>query len=191
MRGILACTTSVVPSDIVILELSERDPDMGLAWVQLMKEVGGEHFLRRLGAEFFERVFHPRRLRELSERSPGAALAWLEMMREVGAERIFERHGEEIFDRWSKSSVLTRLLRQKPDAFAVPLRLARITKSPRVVETVAACLGSSLRRGSADRFLLGTLPLKALADIQWLSKITGDPALVSALSALLEDSRSD
>jgi hypothetical protein len=40
-----------------LLELSERNPEATLLWLQLILEVGGQRFLKKRGKEFFVRAF--------------------------------------------------------------------------------------------------------------------------------------
>ncbi len=99
-----------------LLELSERNPEAALAWVQMMKEFGGERVLNRRSQEFFERASHPRYLLELSERNPEAALAWVKMMKEFGGERVLHRLGPEFFERASHPRYLLELSERNPEA---------------------------------------------------------------------------
>ena len=82
-----------------LLELSEYNPERVLAYIQVLRELGGgqsiERFVEReMGPEFFKRMLDPRRLLELSERNPEAALAYIQVLRELGGGQFIERFVE-------------------------------------------------------------------------------------------------
>src|SRR5205823_5950302 len=60
-------------------ELIDRNPEMLVAWVEVVRDLRSEGFLTRVHPEFFERAFHPLHLMEVSERNPEAALAWVQL----------------------------------------------------------------------------------------------------------------
>jgi hypothetical protein len=118
-----------------LIDISERDPEAALAYLQVVRELGGgrhlERFVEReMGPEFFERMFHPRHLIELSERNPEAALAYLQVVRELGGGRHFERLvereiGPEFFERIFHPRHLIELSERNPEAALACLQVVR------------------------------------------------------------------
>jgi len=173
------------------MELTERNPEVALAWIKLARELKGEGFFRHMEPEFFERMFHSRNLMELTERCPEITVAWIKLAREFGGEDFIKSMGPEFFERMFNPSYLMRLLQRKPVAFGTILLLARATKSSRGVESILACLSSSLGRLGGIRSILNTLPLSALSDIQWLGTIASDSQFGKLLREWLHENGLD
>ena len=55
--------------------------------MQLVKEIGGEVFLRWIDLEFFEQVFDFHRFLELRIPDTRVALVWVQLVKEVGGEK--------------------------------------------------------------------------------------------------------
>jgi hypothetical protein len=118
-----------------LVELSKRNPEVALAYFQILQEVAGARNLRRfvehdMGAEFFARMFHPRQLVELSERSLDAALAYLQILKELGGaqhlKRFVEREmGPEFFGRMYHPRALVELSERNPEAVLAYLQILR------------------------------------------------------------------
>lgn len=118
-----------------LLELSERNPEAALAYLQILQELGGgryfERFVEReMESGFFDRMLDPRHLLELSERNPAAALAYLQILRELGGgkyfERFAERHmGSEFFDRMFHPRRLLELSERNPEVALAYVQILR------------------------------------------------------------------
>jgi hypothetical protein len=116
-----------------LLELSERSPKGALAYLQIMREMGGGRYFERLverdmGPEFFERLFHPRHLLDLSERNPEVALVYLQILREMGGGQYFERFVEQkmgrgVIERLFHPRQLLELSERNPEVALAYLRI--------------------------------------------------------------------
>jgi hypothetical protein len=177
-----------------LLELSERNPEGALAYIQMLRQLGGGRFLERyfereLGPEFFERLFHPGHLLELSERNPEGALAYVQMLRELGGGSFLERGvekemGQEFFTRHLSSDDLNRVFDRKPSAMAVWLTFARMVNSRGMTELLSRSMFECLRRSSGIGIGLESLPISAIPDLHWLAAQSNIPELATALSDL-------
>jgi hypothetical protein len=176
-----------------LLELTDRNPEAALAWLQLAREMRGGQFLEYFGRDplhnqkVLERVLDPRYLFGLSERNPEAALAWLQLAREMTDGHYFEHFEEEKWMRLLNSFDFSRLLDQKPTVFAVALSIARNILSPQAIDIILKRLIRPLHRVDGGRSILGTLPIAALNDLKWLANKTNDPVLNAALDSWRTD----
>jgi len=120
-----------------LLELSDLNPEGALAYLQILRELGGgryfeEFFARRMPPEeFFERIFHPRQLLELSEHNLEGALAYLQILRELVGGRFFEEFlaqrmpPEEFFDRFLHPRQLLELSERNLEGALAYLQILR------------------------------------------------------------------
>jgi len=116
-----------------LLELTQRYPEGALAYLQILREIGGGHYFERfierdIGPEFFERMFHPRRLLELAQRNPEGALAYLQILREMGGGHYFERFierdiGPEFFEPMFHPRRLLELAQRNPEGALAYLQI--------------------------------------------------------------------
>jgi len=175
-----------------LLELNDINPEAALTWLQLLRELGGERTvefsykqIKLLHSDRFERSISPRYLLDLAERNPEAMLYWLQLVRDLGSGMSIERFlGEEFVERVFNSFEIVRLLNRKPSAFGALLRLARLTGSIRALEVVSKQLISALSRPGGEQLILSTLPVSALADVQWLENKTGSHEITSLLRSV-------
>lgn len=118
-----------------LLELSEWNQELALAYLQMLRELGGGWYFdesaeQEVGPEFFERVFNGPRLLELGEWNPKLALAYLQMLREVGGGRYFEEFveremGPELFEHILNPRQLLELSEWNPEAALGYLQMLR------------------------------------------------------------------
>ena len=119
-----------------LLELSERNPEGALIYLQILRELGGERYLEefaglRIDPKAMHRMFDPRQLLELSERNPEGALTYLQILRELGGGRFFEEFfargmpPDEFFDRFFHPRRLRELSKRNLDGALTYLQILR------------------------------------------------------------------
>jgi len=127
-----------------LLELSERNPEVVLAYLQILREWGGgryfEEFIgRRMDPKLINRLFDPRYLLELSERNPEGALAYLQILREWGGGRYFEefvgrRMDPKLINRLFDPRYLLELSERNPEGALAYLQILRELEGGRYFE---------------------------------------------------------
>jgi hypothetical protein len=118
-----------------LLELSERNPEGALAYLQVLRDLGGgryleEHAGRRRDPKLIDRMFDPRDLLKLSERNPEGALAYLQILRKLGGRRYFEeflgrRMGSKLVDRMFDPRHLLELSERNPEGALAYVQVLR------------------------------------------------------------------
>jgi len=109
-----------------LLELSERNPEGALTYLQILRELGGGRFHEefaglRIDPKAMHRMFDPRQLLELSERNPEGALTYLQILRELDGGRFFEEFfargmpPDEFFERFFHPRRLLELSDRNPE----------------------------------------------------------------------------
>jgi hypothetical protein len=111
----------------VLRELGEHNPESTLAYLQILRELGGERYFQQfMEPEYLERVFDPRVFRELSERNPESALAYLQILRELGGAQHFEQFVKpEFLERMFHPRVLRELSERNPESALAYLQILR------------------------------------------------------------------
>jgi len=178
-----------------LLELSERNPEDALAYLQILRELGGgryfDEFLgRRMDPELIDRMFHPRHLLELSERNPEGALAYLQVLRELGGGRFFKkvfdrRMDPEFTDRLFDVGQLRNLRTLKIHSLGVWLVFVRILNSRPLINELGQVIRDLLMRRPSFKTQLSSLPIASLADLRWLADQSGITELRSLVNELL------
>jgi hypothetical protein len=120
-----------------LLELSKLNPEGALAYLQILRQLGGGHhfeevFFRLMPPEeFFERFFHPRQILELIERNPEGVLAYLQILREFSGGRYFEEFvsrrmpPEEFFERFFHPRYQLERIELNPEGTLTYLQILR------------------------------------------------------------------
>ncbi len=176
-----------------LLELVERNPEGATAYAQTLRELGGGRYFRRLveqgmRAESLDRVLEPRHLLELIERSPEGALAYLEILRELGGGGQFERFvehdlGPEFFGSLFQPRYRFERAERRISELYAWLACTRLFESRGFNKLMADAISEGLRHPGTKR-LLSLLPIRSLADINWLSEQTKSPQLRSLVAEL-------
>jgi len=118
-----------------LLEIIDRNPDAGLAYIRIMRELGGVRDFERyvdgeMGNEFLKHTFHPHRLLEKVERNPEVAVTYLQILRELRGGRTFEMFiasgmGLDPVDRLVDASHVLALSDSNPEAAIAYLQLVK------------------------------------------------------------------
>jgi len=178
-----------------LVELSERNPEAALAWLQLARELGGGRFLegyegKLFHPDFMERVLDPRYLLELSERNPESALAWLQLVRELGGGRFLEGYEGKLFhpdfmERVLDPRYLLELSERNPEATLLWLQFILEVGGQRFLEKH----GREFFDQAFDRFVL-THPLRqkpsALAVALRLARAIESPPVTERIGQWLD-----
>ncbi len=111
------------------MEMIEH-PDMWIALLQLMRELGNSGFLehynpKMLYHEFFVRFLDSRHILELSQHNPEAALSLVEFAQELGGRRFLGRHVEVFREETLSSNRFAELSERNPEAALAWFQLAR------------------------------------------------------------------
>ena len=101
-----------------LLKLSERSPEAALAYIQVLRELGGGRSLERfaereMGSGFFESNLNLAYLNNVFERKPSAMATWLTFARMANSRRMIDSLSQvisEFFRRRSGSSIGLGLL---------------------------------------------------------------------------------
>ena len=133
--------------------LSERSPEMALAYLQVFRELGGGRFLERYAdPEVLKRLFNPRQLVELTELNPEAALAYLQLFRELGDGRFLEHLAEpEVCERLFNPRRVLELAGLNPQAALACLQIVRELGGGEFLERYARHAERELKPGFLER----------------------------------------
>ena len=174
-----------------LLELSERNPEAALAWVQLVRELGGGRFVEdfareRIHPRLYERAFNPNYLLKLSEHNPVTALFWLQCVLDLGGMKFLEEHAQKFYDRTFNNTAFECLARLNPYSFATALRLARAMNIPQVTDRIIRFVNYKPHQPNID-----SLPISAINDLNWIAKLSGNTEFFSGLGVETENSGTD
>ena len=172
-----------------LTELSARNPEVALAFLQVFHEMGSERYFeefldRNMAPELVERLFNHRYLIELSERNPERALAYLQSLLELGGGRYFDKvfgghMAPELIERLVNPRRLLDLSDRNPDRAIVYLRNLQILAGAFYFEDFFSHQGSHelIDRIFKPHRLLELSehnPEAALAYLQLLYELRGD-----------------
>jgi hypothetical protein len=178
-----------------LLELSERNPEEALAYLQIIHELGGVRFsdlhIDQIDPEFLERMFHPGRLLELSERNPEGALAYIQILRELDGGGFLHNYTvkqmpQEFFKGNLGSTHLMRIFDRKPLAIVVWLIFVRLANSSDATKSIVRVLAEFFRSRGGAKQGISLLPISVLPELRWLAAQVDFPELTGALFELSE-----
>ncbi len=195
-RGIALKNFDLLLDHRKLLTVSKRDPQGAVAYLQILRELGGEELMKELfsrridRAEFINHLVNPRSLLDMCERNPEAALSFLQILRELGSVQFIvdllsrQMPREEFFERFfDHGRGLLDMCDRSPEGALSYLQILDVLGGGRVIEEFFA------RRMPAQEFFVRFFhprqllelgerkPEAALAFLQILRDLGGGRAL--------------
>lgn len=164
------------PRSLHPMRLMELGPGVGMAWVRLVRELGGVRHWWGLGREFageyFGRAMHPQFIMEMLERRPEVAVDWIRLVNEWGGgqwlARVCKEVGDDFYLKAMQPDFLGRMMKARPDLAVEWIRLVAELGGGPWVEHFKKDYGEELvRRAMPPTQLVQLLETRPDLAVEW------------------------